>query len=229
MAVYTLEHPILAVDVVVFRIHQKRLEALLHRRKEDPYQGVFALPGVAVRVDETLEKAAQRALSEKIGWPEDLLKLAYLEQLAAFDAVFRDPRGRTVSVTYLGLTRQQPELPSQDIQWKPSAQIAPGSLPFDHPEIVATAITRLQGKIRYTNIAQAFLPRTFRIEELQKVYEAILGHELNLANFRTKLLKLKLIRLVRVLTEAPTEKGGRPPHLYGFTQDLLATVDRDFL
>ncbi|GAK55909.1 NUDIX hydrolase [Candidatus Vecturithrix granuli] len=229
MAAYALEHPIVAVDVVVFRVHQERLEVLLHRRREEPYQGIFALPGVAVRVDETLAKAAQRALSEKIGWPEGLLKCVYFEQLAAFDAIFRDPRGRTVSVAYLALIHQQPEMPPQDIQWKSAIQVASEALPFDHTEIVATAITRLQGKIRYTNIAQAFLPETFRIDELHKVYETILGHELNLANFRIKLLKLDLIELFKVLTEAPTEKGGRPPHLYRFKQDLLATVERDFL
>lgn len=230
MAAYALEHPIAAVDVVVFRIHQERLEVLLHRRKEEPYQGIFALPGVAVRVDETLAKAAQRALSEKIGWPEDLLKFVYFEQLAAFDAIFRDPRGRTISIAYLALISAQLEPSTQEnLQWKTAARLAPGSLPFDHDQIVAAAVTRLQGKIRYTNIAQAFLPETFRIDELHKVYETILGHELNLANFRTKLLKLELIELAKVLTEPPTEKGGRPPHLYRFTQDLLATVERDFL
>ncbi len=229
MAAYALEHPIVAVDVVVFRIHQERLEVLLHRRKEDPYQGIFALPGVAVRVDETLESAAKRVLSEKIGWPDDVLNVVYFEQLAAFDAIFRDPRGRTVSVAYLALSHQQPELPPQDVQWKSARQVASEALPFDHTEIVATAITRLQGKIRYTNIAQAFLSEMFRIDELHKVYETILGHELNLANFRTKLLKLKLIELVKVLTESPTDRGGRPPHLYRFKHNLLATVDRDFL
>lgn len=233
MAAYTLEHPILAVDVVVCRIHQEQLEVLLLRRKEEPYQGIFALPGVAVRVDETLEKAARRALHEKTDWPEKILKFVYFEQLAAFDGVFRDPRGRTVSVAYLALISEelyeQLDLSSQDIQWKPHTQIGPDSLPFDHIDIVATAVTRLQGKIRYTNIAQAFLPETFRIEELHQVYEAILGHPINRTNFRVKLLKLDLIELVEVLTEPPTEKGGRPPHLYRFTQDLLTAVDRDFL
>ena len=229
MAAYALEHPILAVDVAVFRIHEERLEVLLHQRKEDPYQGIFALPGVAVRMDEILEKAVQRALHEKVGWPEDLLKFVYFEQLAAFDAVFRDPRGRTVSIAYLALICDQLELSLQDIQWKPYTQIEPGSLPFDHTDIVATAVTRLQGKIRYTNIAQAFLPETFLMEELHKVYEAILDYSINVSNFRVKLLNLGLIKVDRVLTEPPTEKGGRPPHLYRFTQDLLAVVDRDFL
>lgn len=229
MAAYALEHPILAVDVVVCRIYRERLEILLHRRKEEPYQGIYALPGVAVRVDETLEKAAQRALREKIRWPEETLPSIYFEQLAAFDAVFRDPRGRTVSVAYLALSREQPESSTEDIQWKPYKQIESGALPFDHRDIVMTAVTRLQGKVRYTNIAQAFLTETFRIDELHTIYEAILGVPINRSNFRVKLLKLGLIELVEVLTEPPTEKGGRPPHLYRFTQDLLTAVDRDFL
>ena len=61
-----------------------------------------------------------------------------------------------------------------------------GSLPFDHNLILDTALNRLRGKLRYTSIARAFLPETFRIEALQEIYEAVLGVELNRANFRSK-------------------------------------------
>jgi 8-oxo-dGTP diphosphatase len=125
----------------------------------------------------------------------------------------------------MGLTRER----LTQRAWKPVATISKGSLPFDHHAILDTALTRLRGKLRYTNIAKAFLAETFRIEELQEVYEAILGRELNRTNFRNKLLKIRLIERVRILSDAVGKQGGRPPHLYRFTQTLIEAVDRDFL
>lgn len=223
-----LERPVLAVDVVMFRIEEAHVYVLLHQRIEQPFQGAPALPGVAVRLDETLEEAAKRTLAEKVEWSLPGEKPLYLEQLAAFDAVYRDPRGRTVSVAYIGLSRTRPKT-GEDVLWKRISEIAKGSLPFDHHEILDTAITRLQGKLRYSNIAKWLLPDTFRIEEIQEVYEAILGRKLNRTNFRNKLLKIHLIEQVRILSEAVGKKGGRPPHLYRFTQNLLETADHDFL
>jgi 8-oxo-dGTP diphosphatase len=117
----------------------------------------------------------------------------------------------------------------EGVMWRQVLGITKGSLPFDHHDILNTAIARLRGKLRYTNIAKGLLPETFRIEELQEVYEAILGREVNRTNFRTKLLKIRLIERVSILSDAVGKHGGRPPHLYRFTQDLLETAEQDFL
>lgn len=228
MQTYQLERPVLAVDVVIFRIKEACLQVLLHQRNEEPFRDAPALPGVAVHIDETLENAARRTLTEKAKWPASEQTNIYLEQLATFDALYRDPRGRTVSVAYMGLTRVKLKNMERLI-WKRVVEISKGALPFDHTEILETAVARLQGKLRYTNIVKWLLPETFRIEEIQKVYEAILGRKLNRTNFRNKLLKIQLIEQVRILSEAVGKQGGRPPHLYRFTQNLLETVDRDFL
>jgi len=228
MGTYKLERPVLAVDVVIFRVEGAQLHVLLHRRNEEPFRGAPALPGVAVHIDETLENAARRVLIEKAKWSLSTQEQIYLDQLATFDALYRDPRGRTVSVAYMGLTRTKPEN-VEGVIWKRVSEIAKGSLPFDHHEILDTAVARLQGKLRYTNIAKGLLPETFRIEELQEVYEAILGRALNRTNFRNKLLKIQIIGQVSILSEAVGKQGGRPPHLYRFTQNLIEAVDRDFL
>ncbi len=221
-----LERPILAVDVAVFSVADRRPHVLLHRREHEPFAGAPALPGVAVRVDETLEAAARRALAERSGLSPDFLSEMFLEQLAAFDGLYRDPRGRTVSVAFLGIASEIPE--GVPFLWRPAGE-GDVDLPFDHDRIVDAGLERLQGKLRYTNIARAFLPESFRIDALQDVYEAILGRGLNRANFRNKLLKLGLIEQVKVLNEAVGRKGGRPPHLYRFTGERVETVDRDFL
>jgi 8-oxo-dGTP diphosphatase len=228
MDTYNLERPVVAVDVVVFSIHQGRLMVLAYQRSSDPFIKAPALPGVAVQSDELLEAAARRSLREKVQGAPQLIREIYLEQLATFDALYRDPRGRTISVAYMGLTRS--ELGDfEKVKWLPVLDLSKGSLPFDHYDIVHTALDRLRGKLRYTNIAKGFLEQAFRIEELQQVYEAILRHPLNRTNFRNKLLKINMIEQVSVLRNAVGRKGGRPPHLYQFTQDLIEAVDRDFL
>ncbi len=223
-----LERPVLAVDVVLFGIHDRKLKVLLHTRQKEPFRDAPALPGVAVRVDETLETAARRAIHEKTEWKQEDSNNLFLEQLAAFDGLYRDPRGRTVSLAFMGIIRTVTK-EKQGIIWKACREIAEGSLPFDHGLIVKTAVQRVRGKLRYTNIAKGFLPETFRIDQLQDVYEIIMECSLNRANFRNKLLKIGMIEQVTVLTDAVGKKGGRPPHLYRFTRELIKMTERDFL
>ncbi|MFW5741107.1 MAG: NUDIX hydrolase [Myxococcota bacterium] len=223
----TLERPVLAVDVVLLQVQQRQLQVLLHRRDTHPFVGALALPGVALRADETLQSAARRALT-KTGLDPGLSRDLFLEQLATFDALYRDPRGRTVSVAHLGLCEPGAALDPAAAAWV-DARPADLELPFDHAHILDTARARLRGKIRYTNMAARLLPESFRIDTLQDVYEAILERRLNRANFRTKLLKIGLIERTGVLSDAVSRKGGRPPHLYRFRSNTVAPEDREFV
>ncbi len=63
----------------------------------------------------------------------------------------------------------------------------------------------------------------------EKVYKAILDQPLNRTHFRMKLLKIHPIERVSILNDAVGKQGGRPPHLYRFSNQKLETVDRDFL
>src|ERR1051325_8828527 len=65
----TYEHPraALAVDCVVFGLDETDLKVLLIQRKLTPFQHAWALPGGFVRLDETVDEAAQRELKEEAG------------------------------------------------------------------------------------------------------------------------------------------------------------------
>lgn len=221
-----LERPVVSVDVVLLTLQAGRLAVLLPAREEEPFRGAPALPGVAVCADEPLLTAARRALRDKAGLPAPVAEAAHLEQLAAFDGVYRDPRGRTISVAQMGLV---PEGQALSSGWQAVPGLARASLPFDHDLIVQTALQRLRGKLRYTNIAGRLLPELFRMDELQLVYEAILGRRLHRANFRTKLLRIGLLDRAGVAVDAVGAHGGRPPHLYRFRSSDVEPEDRDFL
>jgi len=87
-----------AVDIVVFTVHEQTLRVLLIERGIDPFKGLYALPGGFVLAEETLEQAAFRELFEETG-----TKNVYLEQLYSFGDPGRDPRGRVVTVAYYAL------------------------------------------------------------------------------------------------------------------------------
>jgi 8-oxo-dGTP diphosphatase len=66
---YSYEYPraALAVDCVVFGLDETDLKVLLIQRKLTPFQHAWALPGGFVRLEETVDEAAQRELREEAG------------------------------------------------------------------------------------------------------------------------------------------------------------------
>src|SRR5690606_2971501 len=95
--------PILVVDSVLFQLIDNRLHVVLIQRTQDPFKGVWALPGGYCAAGETTHDAMSRITKTKAG--VDTKKLDLIEQLYTFDTVARDPRGHAVSVTYMGLGR----------------------------------------------------------------------------------------------------------------------------
>src|ERR1700754_3805735 len=70
---------------------------LLIRRRWEPYQGCWALPGGYVDHGETFAQAAERELAEETG----LKGAGGLIRVGLYDAPDRDPRGRVISVAHL--------------------------------------------------------------------------------------------------------------------------------
>ena len=190
---YSYEYPraALAVDCVVFGLDTDSLKVLLIQRKLHPFQHAWALPGGFVRLDETLDAAARRELEEEAGVAD-----VYLEQLYSFSTIDRDPRERVVTVAYYALAKLselgiRAATDAIGVGWFPLDDLP--KLAFDHAEIVARAYERLRGKVRYAPVGFELLPPRFSLTQLQRVYEVILGTELDKRNFRKKLLAMDLL------------------------------------
>jgi 8-oxo-dGTP diphosphatase len=202
------EVPAVAVDVAVFTVLDRALQALLVRVQRGVFAGRWALPGGRVRADETLERAARRLLAAETG-----MRGIYLEQLYTFGGPERDPHGRVVSVAYFALIPHGGRLDGRradDAAWRSVRHLPP--LAYDHRAVVRTALARLRAKLAYTNLVYMLLPPSFTLGELQEMYEAILGRRLDRRNFRKKILSLGL------LAHAAGERRGphRPAALYAF-------------
>jgi len=198
-----------ATDVVVFSILQQTLKVLLVRRSGNPVNGVWALPGSLLGIDEDLDASAKRALADDTG-----VSGVFLEQLYSFGKPERNPQARVISVAYYALVpseqlRPTPGRNDDAVGWFALDRLP--ALPFDHREIVSTAHHRLEAKLDYSTIAFQFMPPTFTLTDLQDVYEIILNQQLDKRNFRKRLLASDQIEA----TEEKRRDGNhRPARLY---------------
>src|SRR5947209_15829712 len=166
----------LSVDPVLFTLIGDRLHVLLRRRTWEPFEGWYSLPGAINPPNEQLKETMLAEL-HRIGLGD-----IWVEQLKTFDRPAqyvdgalsrpgRDPRGRVISVAYVGLVAVDRRLApncGDDLCWTPVDDLPP--LAFDHTEIVQYALWRLRNKILYSSVAFQLLPETFTLTQLQKAY-----------------------------------------------------------
>lgn len=216
----TYERPSVTVDVLLFTIENNELKILLVKRNEEPFKDVWALPGGFVNIDESLDEAAKRELSQESG-----VKNVYLEQLYTFGNPNRDPRTRVITVTYMALAAKSDWHLKADGDAKDAAFHSVDKLPklaFDHSEIIKYGLQRLRSKLGYTNIVLGLLPSSFTLTGLQKVYETILKAKLDKRNFRKKMLSTDLL----VASGKKSEGGAhRPAMLYSFRNKKVVITD----
>jgi hypothetical protein len=92
------------------------------------------------------------------------------------------------------------------------------SMVFDHRRILATAIARLRGKMKYRPVVFELMPPTFTLLELQRTVEAISGIRLHKQNFRRLVEGQGLVERTGKLT---TSGRGRPAELFRFRREVL--------
>jgi 8-oxo-dGTP diphosphatase len=214
------EQPAVTVDLVIFTVSEEKLKVLLVKRAQEPFAGVWSIPGGFLKAGESLDEAAIRVMKEKTG-----VKEIYLEQLYTFGRPDRDPRARIITVTYFALipwqNLAQPESNQiADLAWYAADQLP--ELAFDHQEILSYAINRLRAKATYSNIVYGLLPVQFRLSDLQKVYESIIDKSMDKRNFRKRMLATGLLKETG---KKEIIGAHRPAMLYCFKKREIAMLD----
>ncbi len=211
------EKPSLTVDLVIFTVRAERLQVLLVKRAEPPFQGCWALPGgfLDLQRDDSVDAGAARKLVEETG-----LRAPYLEQLKTYGDRDRDPRGWSATTVYFALMASAETVSlggnQQEARWVPVRGDGVGfDLGFDHARILADAIERLRSKLEYTHIAVHLLPEEFTLPELQRVYEIILQQPLDKSSFRRRVVQADMLE---ELPGKQRDGSGRPAQLYRFRE-----------
>ena len=218
---YEYPRPALTVDCVVFGQDEEDLKVLLIQRGVEPYAGRWALPGGFVRMDEALDAAARRELEEEAG-----IRPVHLEQLYTFGEPGRDPRGRVITVAYFALVKLSDHQLHAATDAREAAWFSVWDTPklaFDHADILATALQRLKGKVRYQPIGFELLPPKFTLTQLQRLYEIILERPLDKRNFRKKILAMDLLE---ELDEVEQDVSHRAARLYRFDHKKYKQLEK---
>lgn len=157
------EQPNIAIDVVpvVFNDTTREIEVVLPKRIYDPFIGEFALPGVLLLNNESVDEAVQRALEVKAGYIGEV----YSETLGVYDDPKRDPRSTTISISKIAIlprgTGITPEHSSERISEKLD-------LPFDHERIISDAPQLIELKLGVQkDFTEALLGERFSTNDMK--------------------------------------------------------------
>lgn len=193
-----------SVDCVIFGYEDKRLKVLLIESDLEEFKGLWSLLGDLVRPNEDLQDAPYRVLLDRTGLTD-----VYLEQVHTFGSLNRHPSGRVVTAAYyslININHHQPKPMENEAHWQAVNDIK--NLAFDHKLILDTCLNRLREQIMEHPIVFNLLGEKFSLRQLQDLYEAILGVELDRRNFRKRImLKNWLVDLNEMEDDVPHRPG----------------------
>ncbi len=227
--------PHISVDSAIFSFHDGLLRVLVLRMKD---QTLYSLPGGYVGREEDLDGAAQRILRERTG-----LEAIYLEQFGTFGDHCRTGgkksedifstlgvdlptdcwiMQRFISVGYYALVNYAAARPAPghfdaECIWCPVDQLP--EMIFDHREIAGKALETLRLLLDVKVPQSNLLPETFTMNELQQLYESILGKQLLRSNFQRKMLNMDILERLDKRFGGGAHKA---PFLYRFRRSMPA-------
>ncbi len=200
----------ITVDCVIFGFDENELKVLLIKSDIEMYKGKYSLLGdFAIDNDEDLDEAAYRILKERTGMDD-----VYLEQVRTFGKPSRHPGGRVLTVAYcslLNIQHHKLKIHDNDLDWHTVSSLK--EMAFDHKEILDACYQWLQKRIQEHPLGFNLLPDKFSLRELQNLYEAILGIDMDRRNFRKKFASMDLLIDIGEMEE---DVPHRPGKLYKF-------------
>lgn len=204
-----------SIDSVIFGFNKGSLEVLLVLHGEGISKGKWGLPGGWIHKTESTDEAAHRLLLELTG-----LDHIYLEQLKAFGNPNRFPLRRVITIGYYALIKREDYnikagFTASDAKWYKINDIP--DLIYDHNEILDFSIQNLRNKVRQAPLGFNLLPEKFTLLQLMRLYEEILGIEMDKSNFRRKILHMKLLV---GLDEKQQDVSHRAAKLYKFDPEI---------
>ena len=193
-----------SVDCIIFGFDEGELKLLLLKRNFAPAMGEWSLMGGFVQEDESVDNAAKRVLKELTG-----LENVYMQQVGTFGKVDRDPGERVISIAYYALINVD-EYDRELVQQHNAYWIKLDELPnliFDHPEMIAKARELMKHQASINPIGFNLLPELFTLTQLQYLYEAIYGEEIDKRNFRKRVATMDFIEKTDFIDKTGSKRG----------------------
>ena len=202
-----------SVDCIIFGFDEGHLRVLIGKRQMDPGRGEWSLYGGFVGPDESVDDAASRTLFELTG-----LRNLYMRQVGAFGSIDRDPGERVISIAYCALInvkyyddRLREE---HGVEWVNYNQLP--AMYSDHREMIRKARRMMQEKIKTEPISFRLLPNLFTLTQLQRLYEAVNGEQVDKRNFRKRIKDMEFIEKTELIDKTGSKRGA---YLYRFNKN----------
>lgn len=203
---------LLSVDCIIFGFDNNKLKILIGRRNLEPGRGEWSLSGGFVRSNEDLDATADRTLTELTG-----MRNVFMRQVGAFGKANRDPGERVVSVAYYALINVKDY--SEKMKQKHGMEwVEVDKMPqmySDHNDMVRKALKLMRQKMKTEPIGFELLPDLFTLTQLQRLYEAVNGEELDKRNFRKRLKEMDFIEKTELIDKKSSKRGAA---LYRFNK-----------
>lgn len=233
--------PGVSMDCVVFGYHNRSLHVLLLKYRNTE---AWALPGGFLPADAEMDEVVGQILEERTGvndifleqfytfssiernWDCNELSKSTFQEVASYWPTEHMPKlkswfnQRFISTAYMAMVDSRkvnpvPDNVSDECDWVPIQNIPP--LVLDHREMIDKALQHIRTQINYLPIGRSLLGDKFTMSDLQFLYEAILGRELDRGNFQRKIMKLNmLIRHEKLMTGAQN----KAPYLYSIDDKI---------
>jgi hypothetical protein len=219
---YYHEHPkfYVSVDCIIFGFKDEKLSLLLLKRNFEPSKGKWSLMGGFIQKNESADDAAKRILCQLTG-----LENVYMEQVATFSEIERDPGERVISIAYYALINiddyDKESVQSHNAYWADINELP--TLIFDHREMVDKARNLMKQQAGHKPIGFNLLPKLFTLTQLQTLYEAIYGELLDKRNFRKRIIDMEFIEQTDEIDKSGSKRGAR---LYRINNDTCHRIKK---
>ncbi len=203
---------LVSVDCIIFGFDGNDLQVLIGKRQMDPGRGEWSLYGGFVGSNENLEDAANRVILELTG-----MKNLYIRQVGAFGRVDRDPGERVISVAYCTLINVEDYddrlRVEHGLEWVGLKNLP--QLYSDHNKMITDAIAQIRRRINHEPLSFRLLPDLFTLTQLQHVFEAVMGEEIDKRNFRKRIKDIDFIEKTEHIDKVSSKRGAA---LYRFNK-----------
>ncbi len=224
----------ISVDCVIFGYEDGRLKVLLRKElinHDDKVTTEWKLPGNHVHMNENVEETAMRVLKEQTGIS---ISNVFLKQFKVFSSVDRLHRRefdflwiqqkgvgewRVITIAFyaaINIKDIDNHGMSSKAYWRELHEV--GELIFDHREILDSALEKLRHDMDYEPVIFELLPDKFSLTELQRLYELIMGKQVDKRNFRRKTNTMKFLV---PLAERQTNVRHKSAMLYQFNRKIF--------
>lgn len=200
----------------LFTIDNGKVKILLVKRKNQPFNGMWALVGGALYNNETLEDGIKREIYEKTGLLDIDIYFSNID-----DEVERSPLKRMIAINYIGVIDKNKAFlknteNTTDARWFLLDEV--GKLAYNHNNILCVTRENLKKLVISSSVLKSLFPNGFTMPELQMVYEEILGKKFDRRNFRKKILSLGLIKETDIYVNF---NGKKPAKKYVFKDEIV--------